>query len=127
MGEKSSEVIRNLTAPRGENAGEQLREYFETYRKLDTALGEITPHDEQAADSILHAQALILAAAADTPASDFSGVMYKLALWRWENPDLDPDLSDISQTDSIAYSAFRDIADLLDEDEVLKSVDRYLT
>jgi hypothetical protein len=118
-------IAFELEAPVEAGAAEQLQYYFEVYCRLDKALGTVTgDSDEEAADSLLHAQSVVLAAAANLPSTDFAGVLYKLALWRWENPDLDPDLTTMSRSEAIAYSAFRDLAVLMDRNDVLKDIDR---
>ena len=77
-----------------------------------------------AADELTDIQAEIVALAANLNAELIHEVLYKLALWRWLAPELDQPFCDLQISDAVAYSAFRNLADILGERNVLTDQDR---
>jgi hypothetical protein len=78
--------------------------------------------DDLRADWVIEMQTIIMARAATTPAATLSDVLYKLAMWRWDAPDLDDEMG-VQRYDAMALSAFRDLARILKNDAVLQPGD----
>ncbi len=51
-------------------------------------------------------------------------LLYKLAFWRWSNPNLGARCGAMNSIDAVLYSAFRDLVELTGEEEVMTAFDR---
>ncbi|MEM1397609.1 MAG: hypothetical protein AAGH38_09215 [Pseudomonadota bacterium] len=90
---------------------------FDVYVAIETeARSTGTPPD----DGVFE---LIVRAAADLPARTMKGTLFKLAIWRWDAPGSNLSVSAFSRYEAVAYSAFKDLAAMLEEEKVLRSAD----
>lgn len=117
--------LRQLTERSEDRLDALLGVYFATDRNLEeynrTSGGA---EDDMRADWVIEMQSLIMQKAAAIEADSLNGVLYKLALWRWDAPDLDVSNAELYRYDALAYSAFRDLAAILRNEKVLKPCDR---
>lgn len=103
---------------------QQLESLFRMYRAADAALECYGRAGHSAADSacydrVIDTQSAIMRRAVAVKASSIKGVLYKLAMWRRDAPDLNVPLDELMRYDAIAVSAFRDLASLLGEEDIL--------
>lgn len=99
--------------------GSPFKRLFGVWRDLHERLKSATAD----ADKLLDAQTSLMSMAAHLPANSPEDVLYKLAFWRWDSSDLEADFSSLQRGDQIVYSAFRDLATLTDDRNVLMDVD----
>ncbi|MEM6851107.1 MAG: hypothetical protein AAF527_05240 [Pseudomonadota bacterium] len=92
---------------------------FQTYRKVRS---DLKP-DDAAADGLMKAQASLMRTSARLPARTVRELLFKLALWRWESPDIDGPVREMAVYDAVAYTAFLDLAVMLSEPAVLMECD----
>lgn len=100
---------------------------FNVYRQIDSVLGDCAGTDEEddeKAPGLIEAQTVVIRTACALPARSLRDLLYKLALWRWDAPELDQPVEKMNRSDAIAYSAFRDLAKMLNETLVLKDFDK---
>lgn len=96
-----------------------IEQLFRFYRNYEEA--RETSRDD---DPVGHdAQSVLMAQAASYHAHSVREVLYKLALWRWDSPDVE-DPQSLARYDAVAYSAFRDLARLLGDKSVLKAEEK---
>lgn len=100
-----------------------LKDLFRVFRAAEASLvayheASCGAADDMRADWVIEMQSLIMQNAAATRAETMTGVLYKLAMWRWDAPDLE-DADDVQRSDRLALSAFHDLARLLKEEDVL--------
>lgn len=107
-------------APEGD---EHLKKLFDLFRQIGAALADCEDGDPKAA-GLIEAQTVVVRTAAAVPARTMRDVLYKLAIWRWDAPDLDKPTDEMSRGEAVAYSAFRDLVKALGEDTVLKDFDK---
>jgi hypothetical protein len=74
--------------------------------------------DEDARDALLEAQTMAIELACAVRARTLRDIVFKLALWRWDTPDLGPD-ADMTRNEKAAYSAFRDLVAMTGEESAL--------
>ena len=106
---------------------DHLEKLFAVFRQIDEVLADCTDAGEEAdakAAGLIEAQTVVMRTAALLPARTARDLLYKLAIWRWDAADLDQPLSDMNRNDAVAYSAFRDLAKMLDAENVLKDFDK---
>ncbi|WP_411816615.1 hypothetical protein [Hyphococcus sp. DH-69] len=124
---KEIESIRNGASPAGAERTDHHRQLFEVFRKIENALAVNPDPDapETAAriDGLIEAQTVVIRTAATLPARSTEDLLYKLAIWRWDSPDLDKPVNEMNRADAIAYTAFRDLANILSDDSALKETD----
>jgi len=100
---------------------------FEVFRQIDSAIAECESGNEAEdgrAASLIEAQTVIIRTAAALPARCMRDLLYKLAIWRWDAPELDQPVEEMGRADAIAYSAFLDLSKMLGERDVLKDFDK---
>ncbi len=103
-----------------------LGKLFELFRRIESVLADCAPDEEGDAKAagLIEAQSVVMRTAAAVPARSMQDLLYKLAFWRWDAPDLDKPTEDMSRSDAIVYSAFRDLVKTLDDKSVLKDFDK---
>ncbi|MGF1542975.1 MAG: hypothetical protein ACFB00_00430 [Parvularculaceae bacterium] len=92
---------------------------FATYRNIETRIRK----DDQTASALIAAQTFVMRNAASLPALTLEDLLYKLALWRWDAPDLDQPSDRMTRYDAVAYGAFRDFAAMMPTTPVLTEFD----
>ena len=102
-----------------------LEELFAVFQVMENALKEYNQstggaEDDRRADRIIDMQSAIMDQAASIPAESAKGVLLKLAMWRWDDGDLDLPAEEMTRGDAVALSAFRDLARILKMESVLK-------
>lgn len=102
---------------------DHLKKLFDLYRQIGEVLAGCEDGDAKTA-GLIEAQTVVIRTAAAVPVRTTRDVLYKLALWRWEAPELDKSTDEMSRGDAVAYSAFRDLAKALGEENVLKDFDK---
>lgn len=121
---KEIEAVEDAARP--ETQDDHHERLFELFRKLDRELagcGSGSDADERSA-SLIEAQSVLMRTAASLPARSMRDLVFKLALWRWDAPELDRPVEQMTRADAVAYSTFRDLARLLCDDVVLKDFDK---
>ncbi len=106
---------------------DHLEKLFTVFRQIDNVLGDCAGPDELGdakAAGLIDAQTVVIRTAAALPARSMNDLLYKLALWRWDAPELDQPIEDMNRSDAIVYSAFRDLVRLLSDTTVLKGFDK---
>jgi hypothetical protein len=99
--------------------GSPFKRLFNVWRALHERLKTATVD----AEKLLDAQTSLMSMAAHLPARSVEDALYKLAFWRWDSNDLEAEFSSLQRGDQIAYSAFRDLATLTGESDVLTPTD----
>lgn len=107
-----------------------LEDLFAVFRVMENGLSEYNlsdggAEDDRRADRIIDMQSSIMDEAASIPAETAKGVLLKLAMWRWDDGDLDLPADEMTRGDAVALSAFRDLARILKMESVLKAGDRF--
>ena len=105
---------------------DHLEKLFNVFRQIDEVLGDCAGPDDlgdEKAAGLIDAQTVVIRTAAALPARTYHDLLYKLALWRWDAPELDQPVDQMNRSDAIAYSAFRDLAEMLGVENVLKDFD----
>ncbi len=100
---------------------------FEIFQEIEAAIAERPTGDDDAdanASGLIEAQSVVIRTAAALPARCTRDLLFKLALWRWDAPDLEQPVEDMNRADAIAYSAFIDLSKMLGAQEVLKEFDK---
>lgn len=111
--------------PGGEPAEIRLEKLFGKFRALDAELEAAGGEgDEGRAERLIDAQTPIMRAASAIRADTMKGVLYKLALCRWDWSDLDQPSEELMRYEALALSAFIDLAAMLRMASVLKDSDR---
>ena len=106
-----------------------LKHLFQKWQSLDDRLSQIaskgilSTEDENECDHIMRAQSVIMNTAAIVPGRTYSDVLYKLAFWRWDSPELESSLDRMKSYESLAYSAFRDLIEITGDISVMNEVD----
>ena len=97
-----------------------LKSLFHLYCDIaDAAL-----RDPDAARDLAEAKTVVMRTASALPARSVSDALYKLAIWRRDAANQNAVLDGMPPADAIAYSAFRDLARLLEDQSVLTEQDR---
>ena len=121
------ESIQERAAPLVAERTDHHQRLFAVFQKIENALTQDPNSDptEEAnrIEALIEAQTVVIRTAAALPARTAKDLMYKLALWRWDAPDLDKPIEDMERADAIAYSAFRDLAVMLSDNSTLKDID----
>jgi hypothetical protein len=112
--------IRAKATPMAEKRENLHQALFDVYRRIGK---DLRPDDEKA-DGLIAAQTTIMRTAATLKALSARELLFKLALWRWDAPDLDQPIDEMERHHAVAYSTFRDLAALLSENTVLTDYDR---
>jgi hypothetical protein len=102
----------------------QLLKCLEVYEDLESIISKLPPSSSaDQLEYLMQAQSLLISASISLPAVGIDGVLYKLALWYSENLEVAADASSESKADSLACSAFRDLARLLSVSEIQNAND----
>lgn len=121
------ESIQAHAAPLIAARTDHHQQLFAVFQKIENALTQEKNADAPEAatriERLIEAQTVVIRTAATLPARTTKDLMYKLALWRWDAPDLDKPVEDMHRADAIAYSAFRDLAVMLSDNSTLKDID----
>lgn len=106
--------------PEGE---EHLKKLFDLFRQIGDVLAGCEEGDPKAT-GLMEAQTVVVRTAAAVPARTMRDLLYKLALWRWDAPNLDKPTDEMCRGEAVAYSAFRDLVKALGENDLLKDFDK---
>lgn len=107
---------------------DRLRDLFRVFKTSEETLADLLraskgPEDDRRSDCIVEMQSIIIEKAAALPADSPAGVLFKLAMWRWDCAEIDARNADLTRQEAIAFSAFLDLARILDAEFVLKASD----
>jgi hypothetical protein len=102
---------------------------FEVFRKIANARDEGNSGGKAGGEdgmtaSLVEAGTVVSRIAAALPARCMRDLLYKLAIWRWDTPNLEQPVEDVKHADAIAYSAFLDLSKMLGARDVLKDFDK---
>ncbi|GJL92892.1 hypothetical protein [Hyphococcus sp.] len=100
---------------------------FDVFRQIDAAIAECSSGDaadDSRAANLIEAQSVVIRTAAALPARCMRDLLYKLAIWRWDAPEIEQPVKEMGRSDAIAYSAFLDLSKMLGERDVLKDFDK---
>ena len=114
---------RAADAAPGPEGDDHLKKLFDLFRQIGDVLADCEDGDARAA-GLMEAQTVVVRTAAAVPARTMRDVLYKLALWRWDAPDLDKPTDEMCRGEAVAYSAFRDLVKALGENDLLKDFDK---
>ncbi len=115
---------------REKDTSEHLEEMFSDWRRLEKRLSELGAHDEmsvqekQECDQIIQAQSLLMNTAALLNGSTYRDLLFKLAFWRWDAPELGKSLGEMTRYEALVYSAFRDLVRMTSNENVATDLDR---
>ncbi|MEM9170268.1 MAG: hypothetical protein AAGC56_11515 [Pseudomonadota bacterium] len=98
----------------GASDHDQIEKLFRIFIGMQQKL---RPDDEEA-DTVLTVQSVLLRTAATLSARTHREVLFKLALWRWDAIDANADIDAMTRDQAVAFSAFEDLAALLNEPSV---------
>lgn len=98
----------------------RIAELFQSWRRLENSISEAG----QDADGLIDAQSLLMHTAALMQSKTPRDVLFKLAFWRCDAPDLDVPLGEMQRGDAVVYSAYRDLVHLTGATEVLTKLDK---
>lgn len=113
-----------------DSALDHLKRMFRTWRDIEAKIAANEADVEEGAiekaddDAYRMAQKALMDTAAAIRGSSLEDILYKLALWRWEAGDLGASLDEMKRGDAMVYSAFRDLAELTGESDVVTERDR---
>ncbi len=110
-----------VDAPEGEHSAHES--LFAIYRDIESRLTA----DDDDADNLIATQSVVVRSAAMLPARTVRDVLFKLALWRWDAPNIDTPIDEMMPYEAAAFSALNDLVDLTAEAGVLKSGDTRLS
>ncbi len=119
--------IEDIQDPRrGSERDDHHERLFEVFLKIDAELARCGAgaEAEDRSASLLDAQTVLMRTAASLPARSMRDLVFKLALWRWDAPELDRPIEEMTRADAVAYSTFRDLARILGDSSVLKEIDK---
>jgi len=120
----SASDVSTLADRRLDAAEDHHEKLFRVYLEIETAMGAVDRDEDAAVEGMIEAQTAAINTAAALPARSMRDLLFKLALWRWDSPDLEMPIGEMNRADAIAYSAFRDLAAILGESDVLKEFDK---
>lgn len=106
-----------------------LKNLFEIFVKIEKAL-ELAEESsnskelEEISGRLIDAQSHALQIASKVRASSAKDLLYKLALWRWDAPEINGEYTDLKRYEAVMYSTFLDLAIIVGDDDVLKRMDR---
>ena len=109
-----------------ENETNHLERLFLNWRMLEYAREGNGGENEEYHEADGHrtaAQQVLMNTAACLPAKTYLDLVYKLAIWRWHRRDLENTLDEMSASDAIIYSLFRDLVEMTGNDAVLTEID----
>ncbi len=106
----------------------QLEQLFREWRKMELELAEVGEKDDadaslEESDNKLEAQTVLMNTAAIIRGTTYRDLLFKLAFWRWDAPELESSLDQMKRYDALAYSAFRDLVELTGETVVMTNLD----
>ncbi len=109
--------------------GDHHERLFDVFRKIATARDEGNSGGKAGGEdgmtaSLVEAGTVVSRTAAALPARCMRDLLYKLAIWRWDTPNLEQPVEDVKHADAIAYSAFLDLSKMLGARDVLKDFDK---
>ncbi|MEQ8935103.1 MAG: hypothetical protein RIE56_04860 [Amphiplicatus sp.] len=105
---------------------EQKASQFESFFKLWLTLERrncLAREEFEAVDDATPAQTNLMELVASVEAKSLEDIAYKLALWRWDAPDLDDSSVGMSRCELVAYSAFRDLINMTGLESLMKPED----
>ncbi|MEE2691062.1 MAG: hypothetical protein VX640_05935 [Pseudomonadota bacterium] len=89
----------------------QFESFFKIWLMLERQ-GELTEEAAEESEGAIPAQTNLMELVASVESKSMEDLAYKLALWRWDAPDIDATGTCMSRGDLVAYSAFRDLVKL---------------
>ncbi|MEM8799149.1 MAG: hypothetical protein AAGF15_03620 [Pseudomonadota bacterium] len=113
------EAIKSKGAPQPVLIENDHRTLFEMYRDIAFELET----EDGNAEGLESAQTALMQTSASRRAHTIHELLFKLALWRWDAPDLDIPMDQMTRYDAVAYSVFRDLAAMLCDTSVLTARD----
>lgn len=105
----------------------QLEILFKQWQRMQDKLSEnaaSSEPDAQACDHALAAQTVLMRTAAVIPGANYRELLFKLALWRWDAPELATSVDQMERHEALVYSVFRDLVELTGETMVMTELDR---
>ena len=127
----SCELVRlgSLVKKKSEDHKNCLKNLFEIFVKIENVLelaeeSSSTSELEEISGRLIDAQSRALQIASQIQASSAGDLLYKLALWRWDAPEINGDHTDLKRYEAVMYSTFLDLAKIVGDDMVLKEMDR---
>lgn len=108
---------------------QDLKSLFNIYVGLERAaircgLSDRVDEYSDLLDILVEKQSDAMAMASLVTATSPTGVLYKLAMWRWDSAELDDTMK---RYEAVAYSAFLDLSKMLDVESVLRPDERKLS
>ncbi len=100
----------------------QLESFFKLWLTLERR-NALARETFDAVDDAVPAQTNLMELVASVESKSLEDVAYKLALWRWDAPDLDDPSAGMSRCELVAYSAFRDLVNLTGLESLMKPED----
>lgn len=97
----------------------QLEKRNQEFAKMPSTQAEVELHNTQ----LIEAQDRLMSIAASIQSQNEKHLAFKLALWRWDAPELDVKKRSIQRSDRVAYSAFIDLVRLTGLDTLLRPQD----
>ncbi|MBT8473807.1 MAG: hypothetical protein HKN14_13260 [Marinicaulis sp.] len=127
----SHELMRldGLANQENEDQKSCLKSLFEIFVKIEKSLdlaeeSSSSRELEEISGRLIEAQSHALQIAINIPARNARDLLYKLALWRWDAPEINGEHTDLKRYEAVTYSTFLDLAMIVGDDEVLKKMDR---
>ncbi len=111
--------LQNAECIAAAGAASRLEALFREYATLE----ERIVADPAIADGLVSAQSLVMRTAAGAPARTPRDLLFKLALWRWDAPDLQTPIETLPRYNAVAVSAFRDLTAMVGEPSVSRPDD----
>lgn len=120
---KSINQVKRVAVQESADTKEIHYRLFEIYAETEKSFVyfEDAHVDEELLDALTVAQSELLSVASSIKANSAQDILFKLALWRWAASE-DPEYS-MEGADQAAYSAFKDLVDLVGDYSVLKNTD----
>ena len=113
---------RRLLATKAMQGGAQLESFFKIWLTLERR-NSAAREDIDPVEDATPAQTNLMELVASIEAKSLEDLAYKLALWRWDAPDLDDPSAAMSRCELVAYSAFRDLVNLTGLELLMKPED----
>ena len=112
-----------------ESDAKKLQSLFHDWKKLERELDTfeskepLSIRQEESRDELLASQSELMEQASRLQANNLAGLLYKLALWRWDHIYRLDGLDSLTRAEGLAYTAFLDLARLTGISDVLKPED----
>lgn len=114
---KSLNPIESPTTREKQSSHEALETWYDIWRSIETRIEgcqNLAPRErDELVDQLIDCQTMVIDRMTTIRGHSLIDIFCKLAVWRWETLGLIPNRDQMSETERLAYSAYRDLRDVL--------------